>query len=762
MRLIQDISHSWKFWLEKEMGEGVEVDLPHVLSLTPANSSGGRNFQGLCIYKKRIMISKAKKNKHIMIEFAGAMGVTKLYINGSLVYTHYCSYLPLRVDISNWVIFGVENEIRLVLDNSDCEDVPPGKPQDDLDFTYDGGLYRSARLIIKEKLYITDELIEDEVAGGGCFLSSNLMEDLQAMVQAKIHVRNEMETRQKFQLCVSMFYQEILMGSTQKTYFLEGKTAKHFIQEIVLENPILWDVKSPNLYQVEVELCRNGKPIDYINLNFGIREFYFTFDQNLIFNKKSIRLSGANYHPTYPYVGYAISDNLLRRDARKLKKLGMENVRSHYPLADAFVEECNQLGMTVIVSNPGWQWYKEGIFTEKLIQNMRKIIRWQRNYSCVILWEPIPNESVVPQNIQLLLHNLVHEEYPFKVCYTASDHGPTDVSYRMYDPGMLEPGMEGYDPAKRYGEKDDYPVWIREYNDAPDNWVDQNCAWRTPRAWGDYAQLRAVERMLGQDSQCIGNNYIDVYCNKMICGYGVWPAIEHNRGYHINPCWGGFLDLFRIPKMTAYFIESQKEPEEAGYVLHIANWWTDISPVDVTVFSNAERVRLFHDDILVGEQQSEDIDVKHPPFIFKDVHNKFKGRNRSTLRADAMYGGKVIASEEVKSPGVPFQLLLSVDTENVPIKTMGDLFVVHCVVTDRDGTVVPYAADNHPIFFEVDGGEIIGNATNGANPICPQAGITSILVKTRGYETIEIRARLFWVQKNERVAIRPTKIIIQC
>ncbi len=40
---------------------------------------------------------------------------------------------------------------------------------------------------------------------------------------------------------------------------------------------------------------------------------------------------------------------------------------------------------------------------------------------------------------------------------------------------------------------------MREYGDAPDNWTDQNCAWRIPRGFGDTAMLKAVERMLGID-----------------------------------------------------------------------------------------------------------------------------------------------------------------------------------------------------------------------------------------------------------------------
>ena len=64
----------------------------------------------------------------------------------------------------------------------------------------------------------------------------------------------------------------------------------------------------------------------------------------------------------------------------------------------------------------------------------------------------------------------------------------------------------------------------------------------------------------------------------------------------------------------------------------------------------------------------DDVEVKHPPFTFKDVRKNFKDRERSVL--------------------------------------------------DEDGTVVPWQGANHPILFEVSGeGEFIGDSTIGANPV---------------------------------------------
>ncbi len=57
------------------------------------------------------------------------------------------------------------------LDNRDNPQVPPGKPQKELDFTYFGGLYRNVRLEVMDRLHIVDPILEDKVAGGGVFVT---------------------------------------------------------------------------------------------------------------------------------------------------------------------------------------------------------------------------------------------------------------------------------------------------------------------------------------------------------------------------------------------------------------------------------------------------------------------------------------------------------------------------------------------------------------------------------------------------------------
>ena len=156
-----------------------------------------------------------------------------------------------------------------------------------------------------------------------------------------------------------------------------------------------------------------------------------------------------------------------------------------------------------------------------------------------------------------------------------------------------------------------------------------------------------------------------------------------------------------------------------------------MSPPDVTVYSNAEKVRLYIDGTLIGEQFPDDVRVSHPPFTFRDVKRKYKGRNRSVLRAEALVNGETVAEKSVKAPGIATRLMLVADYEGISLKADGsDIVAVRCSLIDNDGTVVPLSCDNHPIKFTVAGeGSIVGDSSIGANPICAEAGISH----NRGY-----------------------------
>ena len=105
---------------------------------------------------------------------------------------------------------------------------------------------------------------------------------------------------------------------------------------------------------------------------------------------------------------------------------------------------------------------------------------------------------------------------------------------------------------------------------------------------------------------------------------GYWVMFDYNRGYADDIESSGIMSLYRQPKYSYYFFQSQRSPEEvdnrytSGPMVFIASDWQADSRPTVRVFSNAEQVKLYLNDTLIA-QQTPDTDalsshLAHPPF----------------------------------------------------------------------------------------------------------------------------------------------------
>lgn len=720
------------------------VHLPHTVALTPAISSGGRNYQGIAWYRKHFTVPNEYRRRKLYIEFEAAMQVAEVWVNGRHLTTHACGYTPFTVDISDCVHYdAVQNVIAVRLDNSDLPDVPPGKPQGTLDFSYDGGIYRSVNFVVTDRLHITDPVYANIPAGGGIFVTFPLVTAEMAEVNVKTHVINEYAEAKAFrveQRLIAADGQVVAAGGADG--LLQAGAGEHYIVQMQVLQPHLWHPYEPYLYKLVTTLLLDDRAVDEQVTRIGIRTFSFSPTAGFSINGRQMKVMGANYHQSYVYIGNALPKSLLHRDARKLREAGFAHIRAaHYPLDNEFMDTCDEIGMLTTVCAPGWQWFRDNDrFVQQAYQNVRDMVRRDRNHPCVILWEPILNESKMPDWFEQAVHQIVHEEYPVDPCYTGSDRHHTDVMYRNF--------------------QEDKPIWQREYGDYPDNWSDQNGAGRVKRGWGDFAQVLHVEHVMGY--------YLPHYTNPRMAGFGVWPGIEHNRGYHMNPCWGGVYDLYRIRKFLFYYFRSQQDPDAvvpgglSGPMVFIANWWGEVSPRDVTVYTNCEEVRLYHNDELVDTKRPEPIPIAHPPVVFPNVW-RLKKRGRAQLRAEGLIDGKVVATDQRYSPGVARRLSLAADFMGRELVADGsDMVMVYCRVLDNRGNIVPQTADDHPIKFSVEGaGTIVGDASIGANPICPEAGEIGILVRsTLKPGLIRIKAELLWPQRHVETAVAPAELEI--
>ena len=766
-REVFSMNPAWRFY--KGGMEGAEacgfddrswqvVSLPNGIEYLPTESSGCINYQGEVWYRKHFTPAETLKGKKLFLHFEAIMGKSKIYVNGRLLAEHYGGYLPVSVDMTQVVKWGEDNVIAVWADNRDDATYAPGKPQDVLDYTYFGGIYRDCWLIAHNQVFITDPNYENQKAGGGLLVAFDRVSDTSADILLQTHVRNDgvrsFSGRVVYTLVDSVGRE---VATTQSKLSVGRGTAVTCRGKMKVKQPQLWTPAAPYLYKLKVLIHdADGRVVDGYYRRVGIRSIEFKGKDGFWLNGKPYGkpLIGANRHQDYAVVGNAVANSIHWRDAKKLKDLGLEVIRNaHCPQDPAFMDACDELGLFVIVNTPGWQFWNEApIFAERVYSDIRQMVRRDRNHPCVWLWEPILNETWYPADFAGRAKEIVEEEFPYGSSYSGCD---TRARGAQYFPVQFNHPME---VSKR---RPDITYFTREWGDNVDDWNSHNSPSRVARNWGEQPMLIQAAHYASPyyDYTCYDGLYKE---SPWHVGGCLWHSFDHQRGYHPDPFYGGLADVFRQPKYAYYMFMAQRSPEavhplaDSGPMVYIAHEMTPFSSRDVTVYSNCEEVRLTVNKggkVYTYRKDKDRVGMPSPIITFTDAFDfmedkKLSGKKRTDevfLLAEGLMDGKVVAAHKVCPARRPAQIRLRVDHEGMKLRADGSDFVtVVAEVTDKNGNVKHL--NNYFIQFSVEGeGRILGDARILANPAPVKWGAAPVLIQSTTVPgKIKISARVLY------------------
>lgn len=729
------------------------ISTPHTVELMPAEGSGCRNYQGPAWYRKKFVLPAETRGQQVVIHFEAAMGKQNIYLNGKLVREHLGGYLPFTVDLTeNGVQAGDSCLIAVMADNSDDKSFPPGKRQYTLDFTYHGGIYRDVWMIAKSPVALTDAIESATVGGGGVFVHFDKISEQRALVFVDTEVENSSPRAESVTVETTLTDADgrVVKRVTGRLALKAGEK-KSIRQQAEVKNPTLWSPDAPYLYRVESRIKKGAQPLDGGITRVGIRKAEFCGEKGFLLNGKPFgQLVGANRHQDFAYVGNALPNSQQWRDAKRLRDAGCTVIRTaHYPQDPSFMDACDELGLFVIVATPGWQyWNKEVSFGELVHQNTREIIRRDRNHPSVLMWEPILNETRYPLDFALEALKITHDEYPYPGRPVAAADVHSEGVAEHYDVVYGWPGDD---------EKADRPkqcIFTREFGENVDDWYAHNNDNRASRSWG--------ERPLLVQALSLARSYDEMYrTTGQFIGGSQWHPFDHQRGYHPDPYWGGFYDAFRQRKYAYYMFRSQspaslQHPIAAcGPMVYVAHEMSQFSDHDVVVFSNCDSVRLsIYDGTKTWTQPVVHAPGHLPnaPVVFSNVWDFWEARGYSYVQknwqkvnilVEGIINGKVVCSQKKMPSRRSTKLRLSVDKLGKELIADGsDFIVVTAEVTDDSGNVRRLAKDN--VVFAVEGeGELIGDASIGANPRAVEFGSAPILIRsTRRAGKIKVKAHV--------------------
>ncbi|MBE6341201.1 MAG: glycoside hydrolase family 2 [Bacteroidales bacterium] len=744
-RVVYNFNEGWRFFLGDAEGASKAdfddsnwqiVNVPHGLRLEPSNASGCKNYQGIAWYRKHFVVPADMAGKRVVVHFEAIMGKQKVYVNGNFVTEHFGGYLPIRVDLTALgVKAGDKCVIAVLADNSDDKTYPPGKKQNALDFAYHGGMYRDVWLIgTSTTMAISDVFESNTTAGGGIFVHYDNITDKKADVYVDVELENysQKAPRQKIVLETIIRDKDGKIVSRQSQSVAAKAGGKSVVKsKHAVKTPNLWSPENPYLYNLELSVKEGNSKIDGGKIRIGIRKAEFRGKDGFWLNGKPYhQLIGGNRHQDFAYVGNALPNSQQWRDAKRLKDAGMDIVRAaHYPQDAAFMDACDELGLFIIVPTPGWQfWNKDSLFVERVYQNTREIVRRDRNHACVLMWEPILNETRFPADFAVKSLEITREEYPFvgrPVCAADMNSAGVKDNYDV---------IYGW-PTDVEKNLTDKCIFTREWGEMVDDWYAHNAINRASRSWGEKPMLIAA--------LSLADTYGTLYsAGRQFIGGCLWHPFDHQRGYHPDAYVGGIFDAFRQPKYAYNMFRSQVSADKSAPYIYIANEMMPFSDNDVVVFTNCDSIRM----VMFGGDKEQTLRVEHAanslpnaPVVFEGFWDFWKARSHSygkrkwqdvSLVAEGYIGGKKVCEEKKMPSRRSTKIRLYADEMGKQLVADGsDFIVVVAEVTDDNGNVRRLAIDE--VEFEVSGeGRLVSSERALSNPRKVEWGSAPALIQS--------------------------------
>jgi beta-galactosidase len=726
------------------------VNLPHDWAIAgpfqPGASPGvgggmGRlPSPGVAWYRKTLELSAEDAGRAVFLDVDGAMSYAMVWLNGHLVGGWPFGYASWRVDLTAHLITGA-NQLAIRLDN----------PPDSSRWYPGGGLYRSVWLTKTNHVH---------VAQWGTYITTSDVSSAAATVNVDVTIDNDSTTEALVEAVTQIYaldadgkrIGDALAALAPLRASVAAGQSVQVAGAATLENPRLWGpppTQTPQRYVAVTTLRRDGQPVDEYETRFGVRDVVFDPERGVLINGERIYLQGANQHHDLGALGAAFNVRAAERQLEMLREAGCNAIRmSHNPPAPELLELTDRMGFLVmdeafdvwVAAKPPYDFHL--IFPDWSEQDMRALVRRDRNHPSVIVWS-LGNEvgeqfsGEAGAAVARPLQDITRDEDPTRPTTTAMNFAKPDMPLpTVPDLISLNYQGEGIRDAPAYAELTGIrtpPLYPDFHAAFPDKVIlsSENAAAVSTR--GSYlfpvtAEVSApVADGQGGDPATAYVSSYELYTapfgasadkvfasldNHPYVGGGfVWSGWDYlgepTPYYQARSSYFGIIDLAGFKKDRFYLYQAHWRPDfPMVHILPHWNWPERVGQVTpVHVFTSGDEVELFLDGQSLGRKAKapNEYRLRYDDVIYAP----------GELRAVAYQNGQQWAEEVVRTTGEPAALAASVDRE--VIRADGkDLAFVTIRVTDAAGLTAPLASDS--ITFQIEGpGEIV--ATDNGNPM---------------------------------------------
>ncbi len=688
------------------------LDLPHDFQFEQPwdeQAGGARGFKAQCEgwYRKTFRAEESWKGLQVLLDFEGMMYYGDVYVNGKKVASSEYGYLGMEAEISKHLHYGADNVVAVYTNSG----------KSDASRWYTGaGLFRNVWLrlqnpthIARHGIYIRSDIQPEEA-------SVHITVDVDGFPhgsgqQPKTTVRATVKDNEGHVLGTS----EAVMATLTKHRHDELS-----LPDITLRNPTLWDIDTPYLYYVEVEVYVESLLVDRQTERFGVRSIEYSPDFGFKLNGHKVFLKGIANHHDLGALGVASFDDAIRRQFAQMKRFGFNALRcSHNPYSESLTRIADEMGILIVDElidkwSDDQYWGGRKPFMQIWPELIQEWITRDRNCPSVVLWS-LGNELQIRDNWS---------------GYKTNDWGIT--TYRIFDQMVkrydaTRPTTVAMFPARAGAirEEKEFKTYM-----APPELACQTEVASFNYQWDCYPRYFEYKPdMILFQSEAVTNQmaapFYGMDRNRTV-GLAYWGAIEYWGESNKWPKKGWNYSFFSHtlqPYPQAWLMKGAFEPEEPVVRLGVLtggeslNWnavqvgqksyaslWNfpEESKQQVTAFTNCDEVELFVNGHSLGCQSNDTADVYHRGMIRWSNVPYGKG---GKLEAVAYRNGKEVARHELRTAGRAVRLIAEVEKFPSPAPAWRadgmDLQYINIRAVDKRGNVVP--SFNEPLTVSVEG-----------------------------------------------------------
>ncbi len=394
-------------WNALEQAKGMIVHLPATVeqyywgrSGNPFGVSG--DYLGVSWFTTRVDVPASLKNKRVTLQFESVRFRAEVFVNRRLVGYDIVNSTPFEVDISHAVRYGQGNEIAVRItdpngnfDWRDSQNFMWGNYRTIPSHGF-GGITGRVKLVATDRAFISDVYIKNKPTVNEVDIEVTLSNMLSSPANGTLLLVVKEARGERRKVFEQRYPIHLLVTGNHTQSFTIG-----------LDNPRLWSVDEPNLYELGASWKGDDRSGDAYTQRFGFRWFEVRDvggDKQFYLNGKRIVLRTAISWGFWPVSGIAPTDALAKKQIAAAKKLGLNMLNFHRTIgAQNVLDYADELGL-LYFEEPGGNQYPADRFA-----STDSIGRVQRDFYFTVrnekLFRMIKRDRSHPSLIIYNMHN---------------------------------------------------------------------------------------------------------------------------------------------------------------------------------------------------------------------------------------------------------------------------------------------------------------------------------------------------------------------